>query len=150
MLLGSESRLIYSMARDGLIPAGFSKVGENGVPKKAVMCVWAAGILLAGFVPIDSIAELCNIGTLWAFFMISLTVIVLRKSQPDLERSFKVPLVQIIPVISMALCAFLASQLDIVTWIVFIIWTCAGMVIYFLYGRKHSNMGISLSKENKN
>lgn len=150
VLLGSESRLIYSMARDGLIPAGFSKVGENGVPKKAVMCVWAAGILLAGFVPIDSIAELCNIGTLWAFFMISLTVIVLRKSQPDLERSFKVPLVQIIPVISMALCAFLASQLDIVTWIVFIIWTCAGMVIYFLYGRKHSNMGISLSKENKN
>ena len=75
----------------------------------------------AGFVPIDSIAELCNIGTLWAFFMISLTVIVLRKSQPDLERSFKVPLVPIIPVISMALCAFLASQLDIVTWIVFII-----------------------------
>lgn len=150
VLLGSESRLIYSMARDGLIPAGFSKVGENGVPKKAVMCVWSAGILLAGFVPIDSIAELCNIGTLWAFFMISLTVIVLRKSQPDLERSFKVPLVPIIPVISMALCAFLASQLDIVTWIVFIIWTCAGMVIYFLYGRKHSNMGISLSKENKN
>ena len=73
--------------------------------------------------------------------MISLTVIVLRKSQPDLERSFKVPLVPIIPVISMALCAFLASQLDIVTWIVFIIWTCAGMVIYFLYGRKHSTYG---------
>lgn len=150
VLLGSESRLIYSMARDGLIPSGFSKIGENGVPKKAVMCVWAVGILLAGFVPIDSIAELCNIGTLWAFFMISFTVIVLRKSQPALDRSFRVPFVPLIPVASMVLCAFLASQLDVITWIVFIIWTCAGMVIYFLYGRKHSNMGRLLSKENIN
>lgn len=141
VLLGSESRLIYSMARDGLIPSGFSKIEENGVPKKAVLCVWAFGSLLAGFVPIDSIAELCNIGTLWAFFMISLTVIVLRKTQPLLDRNFKVPFVPIIPVISMALCAFLASQLDVVTWIVFIIWTCAGMIIYFIYGRKHSKIG---------
>ena len=140
VLLGSESRLVYSMARDGLVPSGFSKVGENGVPAKAVVCVWVAGILLAGFVPIDRIAELCNIGTLWAFFMVSLTVIVLRRTQPELKRNFRVPLVPFIPILSMALCAFLASQLDHITWLVFVIWTCCGLVIYFSYGRKHSRL----------
>ena len=141
VLLGSESRLLYSMARDGLVPSGFSKVGVNGVPRKAVVCVWIAGVLLAGFVPIDRIAELCNIGTLWAFFMVSLTVIVLRKTQPELQRSFKVPLVPFVPLLSMALCAFLASQLDHITWLVFVVWTCCGMVIYSVYGRKHSRLG---------
>ena len=90
---------------------------------------------------LDRIAELCNIGTLWAFFMVSLTVIILRKTQPELLRTFRVPLVPFIPVLSMALCAFLASQLDHITWIVFVLWTCCGMVIYFAYGRKHSRLG---------
>ena len=144
VLLGSESRLIYSMSRDGLMPAGFSHVSENGVPKRAIICVWIAGLLLAGFVPIDRIAELCNIGTLWAFFMVSLTVIVLRRTRPELERGFRVPLVPFIPILSMALCAFLASQLDHITWIVFVIWTCCGMIIYFAYGREHSVAGREL------
>lgn len=144
VLLGSESRLIYSMSRDGLMPAGFSHVSENGVPKRAIICVWIAGLLLAGFVPIDRIAELCNIGTLWAFFMVSLTVIVLRRTRPELERGFRVPLVPFIPILSMALCAFLASQLDHITWVVFIIWTCCGMIIYFAYGREHSVAGREL------
>ena len=141
VLLGSESRLIYSMARDGLVPSGFSKISKSGVPGKAVICVWLAGIFIAGLVPIDRIAELCNIGTLWAFFLVSLTVMVLRKTKPDLKRSFRVPLVPFIPILSMALCAFLASRLDAVTWIVFLIWTSCGMVIYFIYGRRHSKLG---------
>lgn len=141
VLLGSESRLIYSMARDGLVPSGFSKISKSGVPRKAVICVWLAGIFIAGLVPIDRIAELCNIGTLWAFFLVSLTVMVLRKTKPDLKRSFRVPLVPFIPILSMALCAFLASRLDAVTWIVFLIWTSYGMVIYFIYGRRHSKLG---------
>lgn len=140
VLLGSESRLVYSMARDGLMPSSFSKVSDSGVPRRAVVCVWIVGGLIAGFVPIDSIAELCNIGTLWAFFMVSLTVIVLRKSQPGLRRDFRTPLVPFVPVMSMALCAFLASQLDPVTWVVFVIWSCCGMIVYFLYGRKHSKL----------
>lgn len=141
VLLGSESRLVYSMARDGLMPSSFSKVSDSGVPRRAVVCVWIVGGLIAGFVPIDRIAELCNIGTLWAFFMVSLTVIVLRKSQPGLRRDFRTPLVPFVPVMSMALCAFLASQLDPVTWVVFVIWSCCGMIVYFLYGRKHSKLG---------
>lgn len=141
VLLGSESRLVYSMARDGLMPSSFSKVSDSGVPRRAVVCVWIVGGLIAGFVPIDSIAELCNIGTLWAFFMVSLTVMVLRKSQPELKRNFKTPLVPFIPVMSMVLCAFLASQLDPVTWIVFVVWSCCGMAVYFAYGRKHSRLG---------
>lgn len=140
VLLGSESRLIYSMSRDGLLPKSFSHISKNGVPNKAIICVWAVGIVLAGILPIDTIAELCNIGTLWAFFLVSVTVIVLRKSHPELERRFRVPAVPVIPVISMLLCAFLAIQLDHVTWIAFCIWTVAGFVIYFGYGIKNSKV----------
>lgn len=138
VLMGSESRLIYSMSRDGLLPEKFSRVNKNGVPHRAIICVWILGILLAGFLPIDTIAELCNIGTLWAFFLASVTVIFLRKSHPGLERGFRVPLVPVIPVTAMLLCGFLALQLDKVTWIAFCIWSAVGFIIYFCYGVKHS------------
>lgn len=138
VLLGSESRMIYSMSRDGLLPKSFSNVSKNGVPNKAVICVWVVGVVLAGVLPIGTIAELCNIGTLWAFFLVSITVISLRKTHPELHRGFKVPAVPFVPLVSMALCAFLAIQLDKVTWIAFCVWTIIGFVIYFSYGIKNS------------
>lgn len=144
VLLGSESRLIYSMSRDGLLPKAFSKISKSGVPDKAVVFVWALGCVLAGFLPIGTIAELCNIGTLWAFFTVSIIVIALRKSRPDMNRGFRVPLVPFIPVAAMALCAFLAVQLATVTWIAFFGWTAIGLVIYFCYGYKHSKIGSRL------
>ena len=140
VLLGSESRLIYSMSRDGLLPTTFSKISKNGVPDKAVIFVWALGCILAGLLPIGTIAELCNIGTLWAFFTVSIIVIVLRKTRPTMSRGFRVPLVPFIPIAAMVLCAFLAIQLAAVTWIAFICWTAVGLVIYFCYGHKHSKL----------
>ena len=140
VLMGSESRLVYSMSRDGLLPKAFSHINKNGVPNKAIVGVWLLGVLLAGLLPIDAIAELCNIGTLWAFSLASLTVIFLRKSHPELERGFKVPCMPLIPVISMILCVFLALQLDMITWIAFCIWAVIGFIIYFAYGMKNSKV----------
>ena len=77
-------------------------------------------------------------GTLWAFSLVSVTVIVLRVSRPELRRGFRVPVVPLVPLIAMVMCAFLALQLSAVTWKVFFIWTAVGMSIYFLYGRRHS------------
>ena len=147
VLLGSESRLIYSMSRDGLLPRSFSKVSRRGVPNQAVICVWIIGVILAGVLPIGTIAELCNIGTLWAFFFVSVTVIVLRKMHPEMPRAFKVPAVPAVPLISMALCIFLVIQLDTMTWIAFVLWTVAGMAIYFAYGVKHSKASEHIAKQ---
>ncbi len=147
VLLGSESRLIYSMSRDGLLPRLFSKISANGVPDKAVIFVWVLGCILAGVLPINAIAELCNIGTLWAFSIVSITVLVLRKACPDMKRGFRCPAVPVIPIAAILLCAFLALQLASVTWIAFIIWTAAGLLIYFGYGIRHSKLGYELDKQ---
>ena len=135
------------MSRDGLLPRSFSKVSRCGVPNQAVICVWIIGVILAGVLPIGTIAELCNIGTLWAFFFVSVTVIVLRKMHPEMPRAFKVPAVPAIPLISMALCIFLVIQLDTMTWIAFVLWTVAGMAIYFAYGVKHSKASEHIAKQ---
>lgn len=140
VLLGSESRLVYSMSRDGLLPESFSRVSGRGVPNKAVVFVWLMGILLAGLLPIDTIAELCNIGTLWTFFIVSVIVMVMRKTHPDMKRGFRAPAVPFVPLTAMVLCAFLALQLAPETWIAFFVWTAAGLAIYFIYGIKHSRI----------
>lgn len=137
---GSESRLIYSMARDGLLPRGFAKITRDGVPARAVLCVAVTGSLLAGLLPIDTIAELCNMGTLWAFALVAVTVIVLRRQYPDLPRGFSVPFVPAVPAAAVLMCAALAAQLDPVTWKVFGTWTAIGMCIYFMYGRNNSKL----------
>lgn len=147
VMLGSESRLIYSMSRDGMLPASFSRVSRNGVPDKAVVFVWGLGCILAGMLPIEMIAELCNIGTLWAFFIVSVTVMVLRKKRPEMKRGFMVPAVPFTPVVAMLLCSFLAIQLDVLTWRAFCGWTAAGLMIYFCYGCRHSRLRSKLQRK---
>lgn len=140
VILGSQSRLMYSMSRDGLLPKTFSKLSGPGIPRTGIICTWIVGTVIAGFLPIDKIAELCNIGTLWAFFLVSLIVIVLRKTKPEMKRGFRCPGVPVIPILAMAFCAFLAAQLSHMTWLVFFSWTAIGLCIYFGYGRKHSKL----------
>lgn len=141
VFIGSQSRLLYSMARDGLLPQGFTRLTRNGVPARAVLCVCLAGGLLAGILPIGTIAQLCNMGTLWAFFLVAASVIVLRKTHPQLTRPFRVPAVPALPVCAMILCAFLALQLDKNTWLAFGGWTVFGMCIYVMYGKERSRLG---------
>ncbi|QIB68749.1 amino acid permease [Aminipila butyrica] len=138
----SSSRMIYAISRDGLLPIKFSKISvKAGTPVTAIFVVWIIGCLLSGFLPIGIIAELVNMGTIAAFIMVSITVIVLRKSHPELERSFKVPLVPVIPAVAIVICSFLAIQLASVTWIAFACWVTLGLTVYFVYGKSHSLLG---------
>lgn len=107
------------------------------------MNTWVTGLLVsffAGVVPLNKLAELTNIGTLFAFIVVSAGVLVLRKTQPDLKRAFKTPLVPLVPLLAIAFCSYLVLQLPLTTWISFVTWLLIGLVIYFIYGRKHSTL----------
>ncbi|WP_436462556.1 amino acid permease, partial [Amycolatopsis sp. w19] len=105
VLLYAQTRLFFAMSRDGLLPKTMSKV--DSVKKAPIINTWITGILVAifvGFIPLHRLAELVNIGTLFAYLVVSVGVLVLRKTQPELPRAFKVPFVPFIPIISMLFC----------------------------------------------
>ncbi|WP_114571488.1 amino acid permease [Exiguobacterium flavidum] len=134
-------RLLFAMSRDGLLPAVFSDVDEKThTPVKATWILGTIAALLAGFVPLGTLAELINIGTLAAFALISVAIIILRKTQPDMKRVFKVPFVPVLPILSVLACFLLMTNLAGFTWIAFFIWTGIGLLIYFGYGRRRSNL----------
>lgn len=135
----SVVRLCFAVARDGLLPKRFSVVDEkSGVPAIATNFVWLAVSVLTGLFPINIVAELVNIGTLTAFVFVSITVIVMRKTHPDMARPFKCPGAPVVPALTAVACLFLISQLQPLTWIVFTVWTTLGLVIYLGYGSKNS------------
>ncbi|HLW52170.1 MAG TPA: amino acid permease [Candidatus Angelobacter sp.] len=134
-----QTRIWFAMSRDGLLPKFFSTL--HSTFKTPHWSTWIAGAavgLPAGFVDIGQAADLSNIGTLFAFVLVSLGVIFLRRSQPDRGRAFRVPFVPLFPIISVALCVGLMSGLLVVTWIRFFVWLAIGLVIYFFYSRRHS------------
>jgi APA family basic amino acid/polyamine antiporter len=134
-----QTRIWFAMSRDGLLPKFFSTL--HSTFKTPHWSTWIAGLLVglpAGFVDIGQAADLSNIGTLFAFVLVSLGVIFLRKSQPDRPRAFRVPFVPLFPIISVILCVSLMSGLLVITWLRFFIWLAIGMVIYWLYSRHHS------------
>jgi APA family basic amino acid/polyamine antiporter len=127
------------MSRDGLLPSIFARV--HRVFQTPYISTWIAGIVVgipAGIWDIDTFAELSNIGTLFAFIVVSAAVIVLRKKQPDRPRAFRTPLVPLVPLLSIACCVLLMAGLPLVTWLRFFIWLIIGLVIYLLFGRRHS------------
>ena len=134
-----QTRVFFAMCRDGLAPRRLARVWER--TKTPVIITLMFGILialLAMLVPLTTIAELVNIGTLFAFLIVNIGVIVLRRTRPDLERGFRVPLVPVVPLIGTALCIYLMAQLPLDTWFRFLGWLAIGLVIYFAYGRRHS------------
>jgi APA family basic amino acid/polyamine antiporter len=134
-----QARIWFAMSRDRLLPGMFSKVHSRF--QTPHISTWIAGFVVgipAGILDIDTLAELSNIGTLFAFVLVSLGVIVLRKQQPDRPRSFRVPFVPLFPIISMVCCGVLMMGLPLITWIRFFLWLIIGLVIYFLFSRKHS------------
>ncbi|KRM19648.1 amino acid transporter [Ligilactobacillus hayakitensis DSM 18933 = JCM 14209] len=138
----SSSRLIYSIGRDGLLPSALGKLDEKThTPLNALYVVTFVIVLASGFLSLDQLANLVNIGTLIAFFFVSLGVIPLRKRQ-DIknEGGFKVPFYPVLPIISAALCFFMLTQLSIETWEASAVWFIVGLVIYFSYGMKHSKL----------
>jgi basic amino acid/polyamine antiporter, APA family len=134
-----QTRIIFAMSRDGLLPARLSTVHPKfGTP---FFATWVVGILfgfIAAFVPLNVLAELVNIGTLAAFCLVSIAVIVLRKKRPDLKRAFRCPGVPIVPGIAVVFCLALMAFLSAITWIAFGIWLVLGLIVYFGYARPRS------------
>jgi APA family basic amino acid/polyamine antiporter len=138
-ILYGQTRIMFAMCRDGLLPRSFAKISERR--RTPVRITATFGILIAAiaaFVPLEEIAKLVNIGTLFAFVITNVGVIVLRRTRPDLERGFRVPFVPLFPIIGAVLALFLMKYLERDTWIRFGVWLAIGFAIYFLYGRRHS------------
>lgn len=138
-LLYSQIRLTYAMSRDGLLPKVFAAVHPKfHTPFKNT---WLTGFIaagIAGFVDLTTLAHLVNIGTLAAFTLISIAVIVLRKKQPNINAAFRVPFVPVLPAVSALLCIYLSLSLPRITWICFAIWIIIGTLVYLTYSRQHS------------
>jgi APA family basic amino acid/polyamine antiporter len=139
-VLYGATRIIFTMARDGLFPRAFTKLSARRVPARLTLMLGAFIALIAAFVPLSAIAELVSIGTLFAFLVVNLGVILLRHTQPDLPRRFRVPWVPVLPGIGALLCIYLMLQQPFVTWMRFGLWMLAGLLIYLVYGRTHSRL----------
>jgi APA family basic amino acid/polyamine antiporter len=141
VLLLGQSRIFYAISRDGLLPPIFSRVHPRfQTPSVPTILTGLAVALTAGFIPIKEIAELTNIGTLFAFVLVCLGVWILRTLEPELERPFHTPLVPLVPIFGAGSCALMMFGLGIVTWLRFVVWMVVGFAIYFGYGRFHSRV----------
>ncbi|TKI67414.1 amino acid permease [Lysinibacillus mangiferihumi] len=135
------TRLLYALGRDGLLPKSMAELSPKF--KTPVKNTWVFAILVAfcaGFVPLSKLTELVNMGTLVAFTIVSIGVIYLRKNKNIPSGGFKVPFFPVLPILSFLMCLFLISQLSIHTWIACGLWFVFGLIVYFVYGRKHSTM----------
>ncbi|MFT3873337.1 MAG: amino acid permease [Nocardioides sp.] len=140
--LYGQTRILFAMSRDGMIPEIFHKVNPRTMtPVPNTIMVAIVISLLAGLIPINFLAEMTSIGTLVAFITVSIGVIALRRSAPNLPRGFKVPLYPITPILSVVGCLWIIKDLRPVTLYVFVIWIAGAMVWYFLYSRHHSHLG---------
>lgn len=140
-LLG-QSRVFYSMSKDGLLPPVFSQLHKRfATPFKSniVLCIFIS--LFAGLVPISVVGEMCSIGTLLAFVMVCLGILILRKTQPDLPRPFKTPFVPVVPVLGIITCLVMMFSLPLDTWIRLLVWLLLGFIVYFGYGKRNSKLG---------
>lgn len=142
MMLG-QSRIYYAISKDGLLPRFFSKIhSKHGVPHRATIFASIVTGLFAGLFPLHVLSELVSIGTLLAFTVVCISIVVLRKTQPDLKRPFKTPFVPFVPMLGAAICILQMVALPLSTWIRLLVWTAIGFVIYFTYGVKHSNLNV--------
>jgi basic amino acid/polyamine antiporter, APA family len=139
-VLYGQTRIMFAMSRDGLVPRWVGRLSPRRTPALITATFGVLVAIIAAFVPLAEIAKLVNIGTLFAFLIVNVGVIVLRRTAPDMERSFRVPLVPLFPIIGGALCIYLMTKLEGVTWLRFFAWLAAGLVIYFVYGRTHSRL----------
>ncbi|WP_406472457.1 amino acid permease [Streptomyces sp. NBC_01615] len=142
ILLLGQTRVFFAMSRDGLLPRFFSHVHPRfRTPHRPTILLGVIIAILAGFTSLSELAELVNIGTLFAFVVVALGVIILRRTRPDLHRAFRTPWVPFLPIVSVLATLWLMLNLPSETWLRFVIWMVIGIAVYFLYGRSHSRLG---------
>ena len=146
-LLIGASRVFFAMCRDHLLPHRIARVHPRfGTPVKITVGIGTVVALVAAFTPIGRLEEMVNIGTLAAFTLVSVAVVLLRRRQPDLERPFRVPFSPVLPIISAAICVYLMLNLSLETWLRFLVWMGIGFGLYFAYGYRHSRLATGLSQ----
>ncbi|MBT1192320.1 amino acid permease [Rhodococcus kroppenstedtii] len=141
VLLLGQSRVLFAMSRDGLMPRALAKTGSRGTPVRITVLVAVVVAVLATFFPIGTLEEMVNIGTLFAFVLVSIGVVVLRRTRPDLKRGFRTPLVPLVPILAVVACLWLMLNLSVETWLRFVVWMALGVIVYFAYSRRHSVLG---------
>jgi len=140
MLLG-QSRVFYTMATDGLLPKVFCELHPKWrTPYKSNMILFLFVGLFAGFIPESVAGNLTSIGTLFAFILVSIGVVILRKADPDRPRPFKTPLVPVVPILGVLVCTAMIVGLDSATQITALIWMVIGLIIYFSYSKNNSRL----------
>jgi len=140
MLLG-QSRVFYSMSKDGLLPQFFGQIHSKfRTPFKTNMFFMVFVSIFAGFVPISDLGHMVSIGTLFAFTLVCLGVMILRKTMPDLPRAFRTPLVPFVPIMGIIVCLYLMYALPVESWWRLAIWLIIGVAIYFTYGKNNSKL----------
>jgi len=138
MLLG-QSRVFYSMSRDGLLPATFSSIHPKfQTPWKCNLVFMVFVSLFSGFVPISKLGEMTSIGTLLAFVIVCAGIMVMRKTNPSLPRPYRTPFVPLVPILGIVVCLGMMVSLDVETWIRLVVWLVIGFAVYFGYSRSHS------------
>ena len=141
VLLLGQPRILFAMSRDGLLPPFLSKVHRKyQTPHMTTILTGIIVAVASALLPIRVVAELCSIGTLFAFVIVCLGVIALRYSRADMVRPFKVPFFPVLPALGALLCAYLMINLPATAWTRFVIWLVIGLTIFFLYGRRHSRL----------
>ena len=134
-----QTRILFAMGRDGLLPSRFAALNTRTMtPVNNTVIVAIAAAILSGFIPLDKLADMVSIGTLTAFIIVSVGVIILRVREPDLPRAFKVPGYPVTPVLSVLACGYILASLHWYTWIAFSGWVTLALIFYFVWGRHHS------------
>ena len=146
--LYGQTRILFAMGRDGMLPHLFARVSpRTQTPVNNTIIVAIVVAILAAIVPLDYLIDVVSIGTLTAFIVVSLGVIILRYREPDLPRGFKVPGFPVTPILSILACAYILASLHWYTWVIFAGWVAVFLVFYMLYGRKHSVLGQERGEE---
>ena len=142
MLMG-QSRVFYTMSKDGLLPKFFSSIHpEFRTPWKTNLFFLVFVSLFAGFVPVSDLGHMVSIGTLFAFTLVCIGIMVLRKTMPDLPRPFRTPLVPLVPIMGILVCVYLMYSLPTESWYRLLVWMVIGVCIYVFYGRRHSKIRV--------
>jgi len=140
MIMG-QSRIFLGMSKDGLIPPVFSKINPtSGTPKTNLMILGAIISVVAAFTPINKLADMTSFGTLFAFTMVCIAVWILRKKQPDLKRTFKVPALPVIAISGILINTYLMINLSLDAQMLSLAWLAIGILVYFIYGKRKSNL----------